>query len=41
MNIPLYNAFEVPSGYKLADYCKMRHRCFNVMFLKLVAQGVL
>lgn len=41
MNVPLYNAFEIPAGYSLKHYCKLRSRCFNVQFLKLVARGVL
>jgi len=41
MNIPLYNAFEVPAGYDIKTYCKLRARCFNQQFLKIVAQGAL
>jgi len=36
----VFNVFDVPNGYLLENFCKVRARCFNSAFIKLLAKAV-
>jgi len=37
----MYNAFAPPNGYLLTNYCKIRSRCFNSAFIRLLSHTII